>query len=54
MNLVYAHCAAFIKDSKIVIFSPDIKIIDRKTNKYLEGSQGLVGNGVYELYSVYL
>ena len=54
MNMLYAHSTAFIKDSKIVIFSPDIKIIDRKTNKYIEGSQGLVGNGVYELYSVYL
>lgn len=54
INILYTHSYAFIKDSKIVVFSPDVKIIDRKTNNYIKGSQTLVGNGIYELYSVYL
>lgn len=53
-KIIYTLCPSFIKDSKIVMFSPDVKVIDKNTNKCIPGKQRMVGNGVSEIFSVYL
>lgn len=53
-KIIYTHCPAFMKDSKIIMFSPDVKVVDRITGKYIPGAQKLIGNGVCEIFSVNL
>lgn len=53
-KIIYTHCPSFIKDSKIFIFSPDVKVVDKSTNKCIPGKQTMIGNGVSEIFSVYL
>ena len=50
-NLLFTNVPTFFKDNKVVMFAPDIKLLDLKTNKYVEGMQTVIGNGVSEIYS---
>lgn len=52
-TLIATNGSIVSRDDRILIFSPDVKIIDQKTKKYVEDKQRLVGNGVWEVFSAH-
>lgn len=51
--LLITNAPIFFKDNKLIVFNPDVKMLDFKTNKYIVGSQGLIGNSITEVFSSY-
>lgn len=53
-SIIYTNCPSFMRNSKLIMFFPDTKLLDLSTNKIVPGNQRLLGNGICEINSVYV
>ena len=53
-TIAFTNAPVIFKDNKLVLFAPDIKLLDKDTNKYVDEGQTIIGNGITEIYSTYL
>lgn len=53
-TLIVTNSPIFLKDNRLIMLSPDIKVMDMKTRKCPKNQPALVGNCIAEIFSTHL